>query len=318
MIKQPRAHHFVPEFLLAGFTPSGKKDDFLHVIDNEGAKRWRAKPKEVAHERDFYRVEASDGAPGTLEKNLSNVEGKAAAVIRSVLETAEMPVGQAKETLMLFIALAAARVPRTRDYFVGPLKKVVEIMLANNLTSLDSWQKFMGTTADAGSAKAYKTIKRLFHNGKISVDATQHFNIDQLFNTIDTIYPWLMKRNWMIVVPQSESAEFVCSDDPVALSWDTQSPPSIPIGFGLRRTEVNISLHRKMALCGRFDPYPHASAEISDYAVGMINSRIASGAKRVYSASKDFPWLDKSNKLRIGGLLEVLAEARKRKAPAVL
>lgn len=316
MNKPPRAHHFVPQFLLAGFTPSGRKDDFLYVIDNKRAVRWKAKPKEVAHERDFYRLEAPDGAPDTLEKNLANFETKAASVVRSVLATAAMPTGEARETLMLFIALAAARVPRTREHFAKPVREMGKIVMGMSLTSLEDFQKFMGTTEGAGAPEAYEVIKKLFGSGKITGDVTQHFNIDQLFSTIDTIYPWVLGRNWIVVVPKSDGAEFVCTDNPVSLTWDTKSPPSIPIGFNMKRTEVNLALSKKMALCGRFEPWPQEAVEVSDYAVGMINSRIAIGAKHVFSASKDFLWIDKSNKLRRDGLLEVLAESKKRKAAA--
>jgi hypothetical protein len=57
---QTRRHHYVPAFLLQGLTPSGERDDFLWVHDQERGRSWRAKPDNAAHERDYYRVEIPD------------------------------------------------------------------------------------------------------------------------------------------------------------------------------------------------------------------------------------------------------------------
>src|SRR4051812_14555421 len=43
-------HHYVPCFLLAGFTPSGRKSDRLWSFDNERAKPQPRTPKAVAFE----------------------------------------------------------------------------------------------------------------------------------------------------------------------------------------------------------------------------------------------------------------------------
>jgi len=54
---EARAHHFVPQCWLAGFTDTGEKDGMLWVTDLKRKKQWRCKPSEAGHRRDFYRIE---------------------------------------------------------------------------------------------------------------------------------------------------------------------------------------------------------------------------------------------------------------------
>ena len=73
--REARAHHFVPQCWLAGFTDSGQKDGMLFVSDLKRKKQWRCKPSEVGHRRDFNRVE--DPAlpdPLAIEKIFSRIE----------------------------------------------------------------------------------------------------------------------------------------------------------------------------------------------------------------------------------------------------
>ena len=73
--KEPRAHHFVPQCWLAGFTDSGQKDGMLYGFDLKRKKQWRCKPSAVGQRHDFYRVEdpaLSD--PLAIKKLFSKIE----------------------------------------------------------------------------------------------------------------------------------------------------------------------------------------------------------------------------------------------------
>ena len=45
MAGQPRKHHYVPQFYLAGFTENDSKDGQLFVLDKEQRKTWAKTPK---------------------------------------------------------------------------------------------------------------------------------------------------------------------------------------------------------------------------------------------------------------------------------
>src|SRR5829696_3321193 len=56
ILTEPRQHHILPAFYLAGFTDTGGKDGTLHVFDYARKRSYTSKPEKVARERDFYRI----------------------------------------------------------------------------------------------------------------------------------------------------------------------------------------------------------------------------------------------------------------------
>ena len=44
--RQPRKHHLIPAFYLAGFTESGSPTETLHVFDYVSGKRYRSTAEE--------------------------------------------------------------------------------------------------------------------------------------------------------------------------------------------------------------------------------------------------------------------------------
>lgn len=76
MPKIARAYHFVPQFLLPGFTLSGSKGGLLlWASDRQTGKQWHTTPENVAFRKDFYRIEVSGLAPDAIEAGLSEIEG---------------------------------------------------------------------------------------------------------------------------------------------------------------------------------------------------------------------------------------------------
>ncbi len=71
---EPRAHHYVPQCWLAGFTDSGRKDGRLWVTDLHRRKQWPTSPPNAGHRRDFYRVSSPEHDPVIVEKLYSKIE----------------------------------------------------------------------------------------------------------------------------------------------------------------------------------------------------------------------------------------------------
>jgi hypothetical protein len=89
---QPRKHHYVPKFYLAGFTASGSKDDYLYVLDQTVPKKFRSKPSELAHQRDFYVIETDDEQERiAIEKLFGEIEDMAAPVIKQITINNRLP-----------------------------------------------------------------------------------------------------------------------------------------------------------------------------------------------------------------------------------
>lgn len=315
MNKPARKHHYVPEFFLAGFTPSGSKDDFLQVLDQRHGKRWQAKPAEVAHQKDFYRVEAAQVEPDVLEKQFSEFEGRAATVIKQIIKTAILPKGDDFNTLISFIAFSAIRVPRVRKVFSDPMVKIAKMTMEMVLATPEHWQQTVDKARKDGIELkgSYEEMKKFFESGQYTIEVNQIWHLQTLFQSVNTIHPLLAKRNWMLLIAKQGGGEFICSDDPIGLVWTTNEvPPFFGPGFGMPDTEVTIPLNKDLALRGQFEGYSASRAEAGRGTIAAINSRTAIGARCLYSANENFVWIDKAEKVQDGGLLEMIQEANKR------
>ena len=112
-MNQERHHHYVATFHLAGFTDDGTKTGTLYVIDRQLSKEWSSSPKQAAKERDYNAVEARPDQ-NAVERAFCQIESNAASVIHEITRTRKMPDGVALDSLINYVALAAARVPWIR------------------------------------------------------------------------------------------------------------------------------------------------------------------------------------------------------------
>lgn len=77
MPKLARAHHYVPKFLLAGFTDNFREEGLLWVSDLKTGTQWPSTPRKTGHRRDFYRVEVAGVSPTFIEQDvLSDIEAR--------------------------------------------------------------------------------------------------------------------------------------------------------------------------------------------------------------------------------------------------
>ena len=137
----PRKHHFVPQFYLGGFTPSGSKDDQLYVLDLATCHHWRSSPGDTACQKDFYVLEVSgEGDPRALEKLFSEFETAGAEAIRFVVDRERVPDGKLLDKLIDFLAIMSIRVPAVIDAIEKPLAQVSKSILWQVTASKDRWE----------------------------------------------------------------------------------------------------------------------------------------------------------------------------------
>jgi hypothetical protein len=86
-----RAHHYVPQAYLAGFTDSGTKDGRLYAHDYKQLKTWASTPAGVGFERDYYRIDLPGRSPDEIEEMLALVEDPGSVILKRVLETQASP-----------------------------------------------------------------------------------------------------------------------------------------------------------------------------------------------------------------------------------
>ncbi len=296
-----RKHHFIPEFFLANFTPSGTKDDFLCVTDMKERKGYSTKPRNAGFQKDFYRMDVDGAPPDIFERIFGQLEGCAAPAVRHVLEQRALPPHPGFDHLMELIGLLMVRVPATwervrravdqtmkaafRPYFSDPeaVRGLIEKM------RLEGAPLPEGVDYDEVDHEGLVSFVQNEDLYTLSVD--KEWLLGQMIEASAHAQTMLFERNWTILVAEGDAGEFICSDAPVCLTWsDPNRQDRVPRLFE-HHTEVTVPLGKGVALRGRYESGQPDVVRCDRRASAQLNTRtISSGDRFVYSSGKDFPW----------------------------
>jgi hypothetical protein len=296
---QPRRHHYVPQFYLIGFTKSGTADGTLHVLDQQRLKQWSSTPANVALENGFYTVELGPSVDAAVvERTLSRLETDFAPVIRDIAEKRSLPPDEAFGTLMSFVAVMAARVPKVKNTiseFLEDVARKHEIMRREI------------ARRQGGAQQSEKEAERPTERNEAASLCNQTTHVQLMMDMVPTLIPLLSQRNWSLWELEDGAPDLICSDRPVSLSWVIPMSGLYPPGFGSRGTVVTVPLTRRIALVGTFEPQP-AHLAIGAVKVACLNSATGMYANQLYSSEPDFVWRMKNS--QIGRAADLVAALR--------
>ncbi len=320
MAKQPRKHHYLPQFYLAGFTQNGRQDGRLYVLDRSEKTQRPSTPKNTAHQRDYHAVDLGPrvGRMG-VETALATVEGQQAAVLRRVLDEQHLPPEDDKAIadLMAFVALMSVRIPRFRK-FVSELidraeKAQARVMFASEvgrasfragidaiLPTLEPMKRrevedFLADDPDlAKMVEFVNSDSYRIGYGRDEQDRT--WNVQTMLRMWIVLIPVLVERQWSLWLVSDDGPDLVCSDSPVYLGWRKQVGGPYSPGFGIPETIVTVPLSRRVALVGVFEPLPKRR-EIGKAEVARLNLSTVMYGSTVYSAEPDFVCLTSDGKI---------------------
>src|SRR5262249_29772970 len=118
---------------------------------------------------------------------------------------------------------------------------------------------------------------------------------------IDEIVPYLESRKWTLHVTENSSSHFICSDNPVVLTWTLplESSRNTNPGLAHMHAELTVPVTREMCLVSKHEgcnglvvPDTEEVMPADDLIVAKINRRTLDWAYReAYSAAKDFLWI---------------------------
>ncbi|HEY8390842.1 MAG TPA: DUF4238 domain-containing protein [Clostridia bacterium] len=312
MQRPPKKHHYIPRFYLAGFTLSGSKDDFIWVLDQKNGKQWRAKAHNVAYQNDFYTLDIPETEPESIEKEFSFLEGQAASVIKTIINTKSIPTGESYNVLMNFIALTIARVPSTRKTLEEPFMKISEKILKIALASPERYHTLMERLKKKGydiSDAPYDSMLDFLRKKEYELEFNNTFHIQNLLIVMDSVLPYLVNRNWVLV--EATEAYFICSDRPVTLHWTNPRDSFYGPGFGMKETNVIFPVNKNLLLLGRFEEIKKNHTKISREGVAWLNSlTLMQAMQYIFSPEKDFIYL--SRELQVSDSSVLLQRIQKR------
>lgn len=288
--RETRAHHYVPQCWLAGFTDSGEIDGMLYVTDLKRKAQWRCKPSGAGHRRDFYRVEDETVAdPLAIEKIFSKIETQVAPVFRVLGKELRGPKdGLELGILLEYMAIQWIRVPTFRA-LVG--RTIYSHFSEDVLSTPETWMKAKQQAGipDGDPETDYTKVKEAWQTGQIVFSGQPAFFLKhgaQLVSQIDACLKQL-EWNWLV----SESGQFIGFDSPVAMD----GPEGQSLGFknaGIIIYPVN----RHVLLYGtreRIEQPDHLTTKL----IARHNTfAMLSADEQVYSHRPDFHWLDSASK----------------------
>lgn len=300
MGNQPRRHHFVPQFYLAGFTETGSADGDLYVFDQKQRKRWKSSPKDSAFQRDFHAIDAGPGGdPMIVERALSTLEGKWSTVLRQVIERQALPEDESFGDLMVFVAFMAVRVRRIRETlskFVDETSKKEIIATFATEKGQASFREFMERQGHSLSDEEFNQLVAFGLSGQFDVDYEQTWHVQQIVEMATSLAPVLSLRQWVLWPVEPGAPDLICSDSPVTPTWMVPVRGPYSPAFGTWNTIVSVPLSRRVALASLMEARLPAK-RLDRTNVAIINSATGRYANQLYAPKADFVWATKSHEV---------------------
>lgn len=317
MINEPRKHHYIPEFYLAGFTNRGLKKDILWTFDQTSLKQWESKPSNIGFQKDYYKININDSDPYGVEKGFSKVESMSANVIKEIIHNKVIPKGEDYIILMNFIALLQARVPSRRESFTEPMGEVLKMSLQLTYQYHERYEALIEQmkrdgyeTNDSISFEEMRDF--IYKEDAYTIDFDNNTHISNLMVGVDAMLPYLLDRKWTILFADDSDGYFICSDSPVSLHWSKPREKSFwGVGFAHKNTDVTVPLNKSVLLLGRFEE-KLPTQKINRRSIAVMNSYTCSDSKRyVYSCNKDFIWYMENDQIgNKNDLIEALIKSK--------
>ena len=303
---EPRKHHFVPAFYLAGFTEDRSQEGRLSAIAKSDGRVFGGTPRTLGHQRDLYRVDHPDLDPNTIEHAFSQIEGETASALGRILDDSS-PVDPDDIAILLnLVAMLAIRVPAVRKNFASLIEDVAQHFTDAVMQDPSAYEQYVEAQrregVDMSDFPTFEAIKKGWEEGAFQPKANQTWLTMQGLELSSDVYDLLAQRSWMVATCDStETGPLITSDRPVSIHWTRADVPawSSP-GFALPDTEVTFPLDLRHALIGRWEDQPSRS-HIGGEPVAMLNGLTCLATdQHVYSVSEDFFALDRDRTIITG------------------
>ena len=297
-------HHFIPQFYLRGFADGVGRKAKVFTFDSDTKTAFVTLVRNVGSRRHFFRIEADGVDPNALEDAMAEIEGQFATHLADVIQAKAFPTPEHYNSVMNILANISVRNPRLRGLMSDFHKEIAEKFSDMVLSSKEIWEsqteKMRRDGYQVNDNLTYEDMKE-FHESKnydIIVDQTHLIQME--FKMLDPVLECSARRNWCFVTAP-EGHQYICSDDPVVLSWtDAANKGPYPPGHGLKGTTVLFPLCSNLLLMGAFEDLPEQMIH-TPFQVAATNTHIANySTKQIYARNGLF-MIDLHNKSKVLG-----------------
>lgn len=305
---RPTHHHYVPCFHLARFTMSGEENGSLFVLDRTDRRMWGSTPLKTARKRDAYLVEdaklhtgeAVD--PSFVEQNLANaLEGPCKLVFDKIEKDLHTPPpGPELNTLINYVASLITRVPFSRRLTDTLVDERFRAETSAVIKTEGGWKQWAGYLAEAG-LEATDATRRAFirslDEAEVQIELDQTTMIVLMLEQTKQLLLPLARRHWSVRRVAQGGPDLVCSDCPVAITWNTDEIPRHRPMFDSAGAILSVPISRRTALVSRLDLHPELGEEIDERRVAELNSATMLRAGQVYASKEEFFFMDNSGQV---------------------
>ncbi len=298
--RNPRGHHYVPQFYLSQFSRRLKKKRKLTVFPKGGGKPFETTPLNICKQRDFNRIEIDGEDQYELETRLSRFESLAANAFNRFVKHPDTDTDDFR-TVINVVGLVAVRNPRFRATmadFMGDVMKASARLMVRSENNWAEINRKMEQTGYGPTNISYQEMRDFVIGGAYDVRFKREYFIAQELKALVPVIELLGKRQWTVVTADAHSGEFVTSDHPTCLAWQNPGGGMYGPGFGVPGTDVLFPVSTKVAIIGRFEPINKHIVASQELIAGINGMTIAYADQYVITSGNGFHYIDENNKLR--------------------
>jgi hypothetical protein len=220
-----RIHHYVPQLYLKGFCADAKRRR-LFVVDGIEKRAFATRPRNVAAERDFNRVDLKGIEPDAVEAGFNAFETEVGAAIERVRKAQSFRNEPDRAAILNLVGLMALRNPRLRGTMHDFHHEVMKRMMQLALETPERWAGQVAQLKKAGyvdptidGEAEYETVKTRVEGGHYRFGIPKEMQIALELSAFEKVLPYILHRKWTLLRAAPDAGTFITSDHPVCLTW---------------------------------------------------------------------------------------------------
>jgi hypothetical protein len=214
MSGEPKRHHTVPKFYLEGFADGG----MLHAVNIQSGNEHDTNVVNATTESHFYSVPDHPTAPGAFEAALSEAEGIAAGILRSIT-AGEWPLNaNDRSAFAQFMTLQFLRVQSHRRQMHHALAATLRKLATEDPDEFERILRLPGAPVNVD-----------FANGDIPPLVSSAAHIQQISALIPALTSHVLDRPWELV--RFDQPSLLTSDEPLTPIPDPRGSQNVGLGL---------------------------------------------------------------------------------------
>ncbi len=296
-----RNHHYIPQFYLKGFLDPCDPKKQIHVIEKNARRHFPTNPRNVGSKRDFNRVEIPGLPDDDAERRVFGlIDREAAKALKYIADNGKLPTDTEMRNLIYFVAVLPSHNPYIRDILINAETELHKQRMKSLVSSREMYESEMQRVHPSGPKVPYEVMKQFVEEERYTIKITfpPGYHMGHELKAIqEIVFPLFSRMQWSLLIAETGTSNFVCSDRPVVL-FNIIEPPYLqyssiaPTEPTVTDIELTMPLNLRMALNATFKD-PSAIAIVDERIVAGINERTILAAERqIYCPHLDFKFLD--------------------------